>query len=136
MMFAAVHVHPVISVPVAIAAAVTLMWYWWRLGRPTVPAPRRRLRRVSLVLMIIALPTLVRGLSFVDPAIHKKAYVLSWTFVLVMVGLIFVTALLDAFVSMHLHRRAYERELHDAASTLAQALREQDGAARAGDKPG
>ncbi len=39
------------------------LWSWQRLGQTGVPESRRRLRRASIVLMLVVLPVLVRALA-------------------------------------------------------------------------
>ncbi len=50
---AAVHVPPVISLPVAVGLLILGGVYWRRLGRASVPRPRRRLRRAGLLLGVV-----------------------------------------------------------------------------------
>jgi hypothetical protein len=122
MTVAAVHIAPGITVPLAVVLAGGLVWLWLRLGRRGVPADRRRVRRISIALMLLTLPALVRGASFVDPEIDPRAYLLTWTAVMLMIGLVLLTAGVDVAVSVRLHRIAMERELRDAADELARAI--------------
>ncbi|MHC4775693.1 MAG: hypothetical protein ACYTBR_10570, partial [Planctomycetota bacterium] len=65
-MIAAAHLSAALTVPVAVAVAVFSLWYWKRLGAADVPRSRRWIRRASMVVILIALPILVRAVSFVD----------------------------------------------------------------------
>ncbi|MFZ9881969.1 MAG: hypothetical protein ACO3QC_11265, partial [Phycisphaerales bacterium] len=54
-----------VTVPLAVAAVAALLWYFVRLGRAEVPVARRRMRRVSIAVLLAATVPLVRALSFV-----------------------------------------------------------------------
>jgi 4-amino-4-deoxy-L-arabinose transferase-like glycosyltransferase len=124
-MIAAVHVDPRITMPIAILIAAGLMWFWYRLGRPEVPASRRRVRRVSVFLMLLSLPAFVRGLSFLDRSVpaDQADYLLAWSIGLLLVLAVFLTACVDILVSMRLHRREYEKEIERAGAELREAVR-------------
>ena len=125
MTLAAVHVDPRLTVTAALVAAGLLVAYWLRLGRAAVPPARRRVRRVSIVLMFVTMPGLVRGLSFVDPALTPREYVVTWSVALIMVLLTLFTALLDGLVTFRRLRSVERRELDDAAASLARAVRDE-----------
>lgn len=108
-MIATVHLAPGVSIACAAVLAAIVGWYWRRLGRPHIPPPRRRVRRVSLALQLATLPALVFGLSFADPAVDRAQYVVVWSGVFGLLVLILTSALVDAFVSLRVERRAAER---------------------------
>jgi hypothetical protein len=89
-----------------------------------VPASRRKIRRLSLVIMLLAMPMLVRGLSFVDPDVDKRPYLLVWMTAFVMVLIVIVTALLDAVNTLRLHQSHRHEVLREAAAQLAKSLRD------------
>lgn len=126
VLLAAVHLSPALTVPIAIALSAVFVWYWIRLGRGDVPVSRRKIRRFSLAVMLIALPMFVRAASFVDPAIDKKPYVLAWTAATLMVLLVIVSALLDAANNLRLHQRLQHEEMIKAATELAKTIRERE----------
>lgn len=123
-MLAAVFVHPAWTLPPATLIALGLLWYWVRLGRPTVPPSRRRIRRWSLLIMLIGLGLLIWGLSFVDARVEPVKAVLIWSAATLMLLLVMAAAGIDALNNMRLHREAVQRDLHEAAVELAAALRE------------
>jgi hypothetical protein len=104
-MLAVTHLHPALSLLPAAIIAGWIVWYWWRLSRPEVPPSRRKIRRISIFLMAMSLPMFVRALSFIDPAVEPRPYVMTWLMALLMVALVIGTALLDAVNNMRLHRR-------------------------------
>ncbi len=124
MILAAVHLSPSWSIPLSIALSGVLVWYWFRLGRDDVPASRRRIRRFSMVSMLLSLPMFVRALSFLDPEVDKRSYVVTWTIATFMVLVVIATALMDAINNLRLHQRHRQEALHQAAIELAQAVRD------------
>lgn len=71
-----------ISIPVALAVAGALVWYFARLGRPDVPRSRRWVRRASVVCALAGLPALVRALTFVHPHEDRAGWALAWSMAL------------------------------------------------------
>ena len=124
-MLVAVHLPGSVTVPMAVAVGVWVMWYWQRLGRDEVPESRRRIRRASIIVMLAGLPLFVRALSFVDSHADSRAYVIAWLLVLLAVGAVMVVAGLDVVNNLRIHRR----EIADAATGRAGAA----GAARRAD---
>jgi hypothetical protein len=119
----AVHAHPALTMPVALALMVPLCWYWMRLGREDVPASRRRIRRGSLILMAAILVLLVMGLSFVDDVQHQRGYVLTWTGAIVAVMLMIPVATIDAVNNMSLYRKHRSRMLTESTREILDAAR-------------
>lgn len=105
MILASMHVAAMVAVPMAIAAGLVLVWYWFRMGASAVPPSRRRIRRVSVVLMLASLPMFLRGLSFLDPTVQPREYLLTWMIALLMLLLILITAIADVVNNMLIHRR-------------------------------
>jgi cytochrome c oxidase assembly factor CtaG len=119
-----VHLPAQFTIPVLLLIAAAILWYWVRLGRENVPRSRRRIRRLSTGLMLIALPVLGKALSFVDPALDSQSsdYVMTWTVVLLFVVAVVVTAAIDVINSVRLHHAAQLVEMHEAAANLRDAL--------------
>lgn len=132
MMLAAVHLSPAYTIAPAVALSALFVWYWMRLGLPEVPDSRRRVRRFSLVLMLISLPMFVRALSFVDPLVDKRPYALAWTAVMFIVLLIIAAALMDAINNLRLHANQKHEEMTRAATELAIAIRRRQSEEAAG----
>ena len=126
-MFATVHVDPRFTVPAAILIALLLVWYWRRLGRRGVSRLRRRVRRISLGIMLLSLPNFVRGLSFLDPVVDQTQYLVSWSAAMVLILLIFATACADALVTLGHQRQQYDRELAESGVDVLQAIRKHQG---------
>jgi hypothetical protein len=108
---AAILVDPRYTVPAAIVIAGIIGWYWWRLGRTSVPRSRRLIRRVSMVLVLLLLPGLVRGLSYVDADVDGQAFVVTWSVTTLLVLLVLLVACIDALLTLGQERCAMERGL-------------------------
>lgn len=124
MILAAVHVSPWVTVPAAASLVCALAWYWLHLGRTDVPAGRRRIRRLSLLLALAALAATVVGMSFVDSAVHQTGYVVAWALVLLCVLAIMLAAAVDVFVSLSIQRELRTRLEIDAAVELHRAIKD------------
>jgi hypothetical protein len=118
-----VHFTPYLTVPLALVIAGFIVWYWMRLGHADVPASRRIIRRVSMMLMLIALPMFLNALSFLSPESDRDRYIIAWTLALGTILLVIITAGVDALNSVRLLRRAHESEVQDASIELAKAIR-------------
>ncbi len=88
-------VPPWLSLSLAVLIAGVLCWYFARLGRNDVSRTRRWMRRASVLCALLALPPLVRGLSFVHPHEDRMGFALAWTVALVLLAAWFALALLD-----------------------------------------
>jgi uncharacterized membrane protein YbhN (UPF0104 family) len=109
MITATIHLGASIVVPVAIAAGVVLLWYWRRLGAPSIAASRRWIRRASLAALLGVLPLLAAGLSFVDADRDGPTYVLVWAGALTLLAVVIALAVVDMMNTARLARR----ERHD-----------------------
>jgi undecaprenyl pyrophosphate phosphatase UppP len=130
-MIAAAHLPAALTVPIAVAAAVLILWYWKRLGAADVPQSRRRIRRASMVVMLAWLPTLVVALSFVDYTTQQARYIISWLLVLLGLGLILLAAAIDVFDTLRLsrlERRQNFLDAHAAAALAREARKKKEGA--------
>lgn len=99
-----------VTVPVACALAIALVWYFVRLGEADVPRERRWIRRVSIVCALAALIPLVRGLTFVHPHEDRAGFAVAWAFVLLAVVACLVLAVVDVMLTTRRGVREY-REL-------------------------
>lgn len=122
IMIMAVHLAPAISLPVSCGLVIWGAWYWGRMGRGSVPAIRRRLRRVGLLLGAVGLVLMVLASSFIDPATRPAAYLVAWMGVLVVVLLAVVVAVMDALATVRLHRNWMDRQQVRDALRLRGAL--------------
>ncbi|MHC4218256.1 MAG: hypothetical protein ACYSU7_07330 [Planctomycetota bacterium] len=125
-MIAAAHLSATLTIPVAVAAAVLILWYWAHLGHDDVPVSRRRIRRASLVVILIGLPIVVRALSFIDHQTQQGQYVVTWLLVLFCIGLVLIAAAIDLCDIVRLSHRERRRHFLDAHVAAAKA-RERDG---------
>lgn len=123
MIVAAVHVSPWVAVPAAVSIVGVLVWYWLHLGVGDVPASRRKIRRTSLIMALVALIAGVIGVSFVDAATHQTAYVFAWACVLLLILAIMLTAAIDMLNSLRLQREQRAKLEIDAAVELHRAIR-------------
>jgi peptidoglycan/LPS O-acetylase OafA/YrhL len=108
--------------PPAIGVAAWIAWYWMRLGRDSVPSSRRRIRRISLVLMLMLLSMLVGGLSIVDRQVEPNRYIIVWILALVVILMIVATAGLDAVNTMRLIQRQAHEAIAESARDLSAAI--------------
>ena len=106
-MLALVHLSPTLTIPIAIFIMVILVWYWRRLGSETTSPRRRNIRRFATVLMLIAVPVLVLGLSIYDPAVNQSGYIMSWSAALGLILLLILCAGIDVINNV----RQYDRQL-------------------------
>jgi hypothetical protein len=119
-------VHPAITVPPAVVIAAALWWYWLRIGHVGAQhASRRRIRRVSTLVMLLSLPLFVHSLSILDPATHPRRFVLQWSVLALLMLIIILSAAVDAINSLRLHREEMRREMIEAANELAKTIRKQ-----------
>jgi len=58
-MIGAVLVELIWTLPLALVVAAVASWYFIRLGGDDVPASRRRVRRLSLVAVMVTIPSVV-----------------------------------------------------------------------------
>jgi hypothetical protein len=121
-MIAAVHLSLRTTIPLALVVVVLLSWYWSALGSEIVPVRRRRVRRISMVIMFASIPAFVLGLSVFDPARDPIPYVVVWLLAIACVLLVVLSAVLDVAVSIQIQRERYERDLRNAASELRDAV--------------
>lgn len=113
-----------------------LLWYWLRLGREGVPLSRRKLRRASVVLALLALPTLVAGFSFVDGDVEPRRYLVVWATAVLLVMLIVLTAVLDVINNLRIHARWQEEDAVRAAGELLAVIEaRKQAAAKSRDHP-
>ncbi|MCP3902579.1 MAG: hypothetical protein GY715_03000 [Planctomycetes bacterium] len=111
MMIADVLADPRLTLPGALLVVVVVAWYWWRLGRVSVPRSRRLIRRASIVLVLLLLPALVRGLSYLDAEIDGRAFVVAWSVATILVLLILLVACIDALMTIGQERQALGHDL-------------------------
>jgi len=128
-MIEAAHLPAALTIAMAVAVAVLILWYWKRLGADDVPGSRRRIRRASMVVMLLGLPILVRALSFVDFKTQQGQYVVCWLLVLLGLALILLAVAIDVFDTLRLSRKERRRNFLDAhaAAALARAASRKEG---------
>lgn len=124
----AAHVAASITVPAALIVAAGLVWMWIRVGRQDLPKTIRVLRRTTIALSLLALPGLVRGLSFVNPSQTNQQlqYVLTWTGVMVMVLLILLVACIDLLLVGKLERAKAIGEMADLRWQVIEHAQEEE----------
>ncbi len=113
--------HPAVSIPIALICAVWIVWYWRRLGRPDVPESRRRIRRASMLVMIVTLPIMVRGVSFVDET-SPIDFVVAWGMIILLILLLLVVAAIDLWNNLRLHQQYLEQVSSESAARLAKSI--------------
>jgi 4-amino-4-deoxy-L-arabinose transferase-like glycosyltransferase len=122
-MIAATMVGLIWTLPIALIAAASVVWYFVRLGDERVPPSRRRIRRLSLIGVLLTLPLLIVAMSVLDPQQHQRSFVLIWSVIFLLILLLMAVALLDLMNSLRLQNEALREELRDSAAELAEAMR-------------
>ncbi len=97
-----------LSVPMAIGIGALLLWYFVRLGRPSVPRGRRRLRRASIGFALVGLIPLLCGITFVHPHEQRFAWAASWALALLALLGWFSIALVDFLLVARSGLREYD----------------------------
>jgi peptidoglycan/LPS O-acetylase OafA/YrhL len=115
---AAVHVSPFVTVPVLVVLLIAGAAYWRRLGRGSVPRPRRRLRRLGLAVGGVAAITGTAALSVFDPDLRPRGYLLAWGVVVCLLLPAVLVAAADAIFTIRLHQRSLERRLQRDARRI------------------
>lgn len=103
---------PQVAIPVAATFVAACLWYWRRLERAEIPESRRRIRRFSILLILMLLPGLVWCSSMLDHRRDPEAYVVGWLACLMLLGLIVLSAVVDVLDTMRLRAA----ELQDTGS--------------------
>ena len=124
MTLAESHLSPVLTIPLVVMIAVVLGWYWRRLGLEDVPSSRRNIRRLSLAIMLLSLSAFVRGLSFLDPAVQRREYLIAWLVAIMLVVLVAILAVIDAANNSRIHRHMRHQQLHEATEDLVAAIKD------------
>lgn len=130
MTLAEVHLPTLPVLAGGAACLVAMAWYWTRLGDADVPPARRTVRRLSLGFGVVAIGAAVFGFGIVDPDVRPMPYVVAWTLGGVALALTVALAVLDAFVSVGLHRRERAEWRRESAERLARAIDEARAARR------
>ncbi len=107
-----------VAVPVAGVLAILAIGYWRRLEAPEVPEARRRIRRFSLLLVLVLLPALVWSSSLVDHRADPAAYVGGWLACFAILAMIVLVAMVDALHSLLHHRREWRRHRERFADAI------------------
>ena len=116
----------VLTVPIATVGAICVLWYWIALEKPSVPPSRRRIRRVSMIVMLVSLPVLVQALSFSNHQSNPNQFVVTWSMVLFLLMLVMITAIVDAVNTTKIHREQQLQEMAKAAADMLAKAREDD----------
>ena len=131
---AAVDLAPWIGVPLATVGLVLLAWHHARLGRPGVPAPRRRIRRAATWTMAAGVVAITVALCFADPAVRPGLFVAAWATVMTLLLVVILLAMLDLAVSSWLIRLEHDEAAIRRGAAVLAALEEE--AARRGGAAG
>ncbi len=124
MTLAVTHLSPGVAVTIASAIILAMAWYWPRLARAEVSVAHRRVRRASLVLGLVGLIGATLGFGIIDPDATPVPYMVAWGAASLAIFGVVMLALLDALISLRLHRAAMGETRRRSAESLARALRE------------
>lgn len=123
-------VIPIISVAMLLVAGHTLA-----IQRVEMPASRRRIRTANGLIMLVALPMLAYALCIAGPH-DKRLFVLAWTAVMGLVGMVIVLALLDIANNLRLYGRGRGEIDQLAAEALAERFKARARSGAGGDRDG
>lgn len=123
MIFAA-QIPWALTIPIAAVLAFAILWYWIALDDQNVPGSRRRIRRASMVVMLVSLPVFVRALSFTNHQTNYSQYIIIWTMSLFLLLLLVITAIVDAVNTMKIYREHQLKEMARAAADMLSKSRE------------
>lgn len=115
-----------LTVPMASVLAFAILWYWIALDKSNVPASRRRIRRASMVVLLVSLPVFVRALSFISHQSNPSQFVIIWSMLLVLLLLLVITAIADVVNTMNIHREQQIKVMTKAAAEMLAKAREDD----------
>ncbi len=113
-----------ITGPPAIIALLILWWYYNRLNRADIAPSRRKIRQVSVVLMVLEVPLLLVGTSLTDHRQDQEQFVWIWLAAIVLLVLVMWMMLLDALNSLLLNRRDRQAWRTQVIVNLKQAQEE------------
>lgn len=122
-MILAAHLSPAISIPVILLCTCIILWYWNRLGNKDFTASTRRIRRTSIVVMMIALISLAYAMSFADEVTDPHWYTTAWVLSITMLLAIVFLAFLDVLNNMHLHRKDHQFMITETRSRIIEAAK-------------
>lgn len=115
-----------LTVPIAAVLALAILWYWTSLGKPNVPPSRRRIRRASMLVLLVSLPVSVQALSFISHQSNPSQFVIIWSMLLLLLLLLVITAIADVVNTMNMHREQQIKEMAKAAADMLAKAREDD----------
>lgn len=121
---AATHMAPWLAVLLSGVLVAAMAWYWPRLGRGDIPAERRRVRRISLMFSLAGLVAATLGFGIIDPDARRVPYALAWLGAGAAILVVILLAIVDAFLSMRLHRKAIRTMRREREVTLGKAIAE------------
>lgn len=123
-LLAATHMAPWLAVSLSGILVAAMAWYWPRLGRGDIPVQRRRVRRISLMFSLAGLMAATLGFGIIDPDARRVPYALAWLAAGVAILVVILLAIVDAFLSMRLHRKAIRTMRQQRDVTLGNAIAE------------
>ncbi len=106
------------------------VWYWRQLSRGSVPAFRRRLRRIGLVIGGAVAVSGCLALSVFDPQDQPLAYLAAWGTVAVLLVPAVAVAVVDVIFTIQMHQRSLDRRLARDALRIRREIIESDDASR------
>jgi peptidoglycan/LPS O-acetylase OafA/YrhL len=134
MTLAEVHLPTLPVLAAGAACLLAMAWYWVQLARPDVPPARHIVRRLSLGFGVLAIAVAVFGFGIVDPDVRPMPYVLAWTIGAVALVMSVALAVVDALVSIGLHRRGRAAWQRESAERLVRAVKAARSARREGSR--
>jgi hypothetical protein len=124
MTAAATHLDPWLTVTLAAIVLLGMAWYWPRLAAPEIPRLRRRIRRASLLVGCLGVIGAALGFGLIDPDRTPIPYLFAWAGAGLAIGAVVLLAIIDALVSVRIHRRAMGEVRRESARQLGRAIDE------------
>ena len=114
---------PWLVTPVALLAMLLVAWHTVGIERSNHPASRKRIRTANGWVMLLAIPLVASGFSYVSADTQPRAFLLVWALAMCLVLLCVALAIADMFNTMRLARSRRDILLRGLPRVLADARR-------------
>ncbi len=104
-MIAVIHLPVWITLPFAAIAMVSVAVHLLIVERRQSNPVRRRIRMVNGWLMLISIPLIAAGISYINPDVRPRMFVIVWLMVIVLVSISLLLAAVDIANTMVAARR-------------------------------
>lgn len=124
MTLATTHLHPIVAASLAAVVLLLMGWYWPKLSSPETPVLRRRIRRLSMLIGFFGIIAAAMGFGLIDPDARPMPYFAAWGAAALAIFGVVMLAVVDALVSIRIHRAAMRQARRESAESLGRAITE------------